>query len=72
MFIIGHDQQIRQAARQAQIIEESSEEESEEEDEVKLLGEVEKVLDVRQTADGKEDYLIKCKGRQCIQQPMSC
>ena len=55
-------------ARNAQTIEESSEEEKEsiEEDMSVPLGDIEKVLDVRQTADGKEEYFVKFKGGQSI------
>ena len=51
-------------ARNAQTIEETSEEEEEssKEDMSIPLGDIEKVLDVRETADGKEEYFVKFKG----------
>ncbi|KAK9835518.1 hypothetical protein WJX74_002180 [Apatococcus lobatus] len=52
-------------ARNAQTIDESSEEELEEsieEDKSTPLGEIEKVVDVRETAEGKEEYFVKFKG----------
>ena len=59
--------QASKPARRAQTIEESSEESEEEadeegEDESEPRGEIEKILDARQGADGKEEVFIKCKG----------